>query len=725
MGAVNWGMIQTRLVVLLLAALAISTEAQTPRVHPPRAPLKLAGRRAEAAWARADSIDDFRQSDPAEGEPATERTVVRLLSARDGLWIGVHAYDREPGRILHAQLRRDTGMDTDDAIQVLLSPLQDKRTAFWFAVNPNGAMTDGEVINFEHDNIDWDAVWDSRAAITADGWVAEIFIPWQSLRYRATSTAWDVNVARAIRRKNEEVLWRAWRRTEGIKFLEKAGVVEGFADLPSRAKVELRPYVSATGNGSTRTYEPDGSFSTTEPAGLKGAFGLDAKLAPSRGLTLDLTTNADFAQADVDRQVINFSRFPLFLPERRPFFTEGAGIFDFGRTEETQLFYSRRIGLSRDGEPIPLLAGARLSGRIGAQQVGVIAARTGGDHPTTDAVVRIRRDLLGRGYVGAMFTGSDARDEATTTAGGFDINLPFIVRGQNLIFIAGTAWTHDSTGGAPNYSRFAVDFPNDFADIVNRVERVETGFNPSLGFVRSDGIVRYGGSFRITPRPNIPHVRQLEFNLLNYQYVQRIGGGLDNAEFEVMPFGVRFDSGDEFEFNLQRSGDAPTEAFEVFEGTTIAPGNYWYDRWEVQYDGSSRRPVRVEASASFGKFYTGGGEDYSVSVEGRWQPHLLWSLEYGYTDGRFPTSRFIARTTTARVDYALTPRLNTTLFAQWNNEANRGAVNARLRWTRAPGSDLYVVLNSAWPTGLEGRTIPWARPSRGGVVVKYVQYMRY
>lgn len=718
-------MIPIRLLALLFATLAKSADAQTPRVHTTRDPLTLDGRLDEAAWARADSIDDFRQSDPAEGEPASERTVVRWIAARDGLWVGVHAYDREPDRILHAQLRRDTEMDTDDAIQVLLSPLQDKRTAFWFAVNPNGAMTDGEVLNFEHDNIDWDAVWDSRAAITAGGWVAEIFIPWQSLRYRAATTAWDVNVARVIRRKNEEVLWKAWRRTEGIKFLEKVGVVDGFVDLPPRATVELRPYATATGNGSTRAYEPDGSFSTTGTAGLKGAFGLDAKLAPSRELTLDLTTNADFAQADVDRQVINLSRFPLFLPERRPFFTEGGGIFDFGRTQETQLFYSRRIGLSRDGEPIPLLAGARLSGRIGAQQVGVIAARTGGDQPTTDAVVRIRRDLLGRGYVGAMFTGSDARGEEASTASGLDINLPFIVRGQNLVFIAGTAWTHDSSGGAPNYSRFVADFPNDFADIVSRVERVEAGFNPALGFVRSDGIVRYGGSFRLTPRPNIPKVRQLEFNLLNYQYVQRIGGGLDNAEFEVTPFGVQFESGDEFEFNLQRSGDAPTEAFEVFEGTTIVPGNYWYDRWELQYDGSSRRPVRLEASASFGEFYHGGGEDYRIGVEGRWQPHLLWTLEFGYTDGRFPASRFIARTTTARVDYALTPRLNTTLFAQWNNEANRGALNARLRWTRTPGSDLYVVLNSAWPTGLEGRSIPWARPSRGGAVLKYVQYLRY
>jgi hypothetical protein len=719
-------MTKTRLLVLLLAIVAARATAQMPRVHATRDNLRLDGKLDEPAWARADSIDDFRQRDPVEGATASERTVVRFLSSREGLWIGIHAYDREPGRILHAQLRRDTELLTDDAVQVMLSPMQDKRTAFWFAVNPNGALTDAEVVSFESENLDWDAVWDARAQITDDGWVAELFIPWQTLRYRDAQGAWDVNVRRVIRRKNEDVLWKAWRRTEGIRFLEKAGVVEGFAELPPRAKAEIRPYVSATGNGTGRTYERDGGVSTkVSDSGLKGAFGLDAKLAPSRGLTLDLTTNSDFAQADVDRQVINFSRFPLFLPERRPFFTEGAGIFNFGRQEETQLFYSRRIGLSEDGSPIPLLAGARLSGRIGDQQVGVIAARTGGDRPATDAVVRVRRDLLGRGYVGAMFTGRDARDADASTAAGLDVNLPFIVRGQNLIFQAASAWTHSGSGGTPNYSRFVVEFPNDFADISSRVERVEAGFNPALGFVQSDGILRYGGFVQIAPRPNIPHVRQLQFQLLDYSYVQRLSGGLSNAEFQFSPLGIVFNSGDQVEVQFTRAGDAPTEAFDVFEGTTIAPGTYWYDRWAVQYEGSSHRAVRLTAEASVGDFYNGAGEDYSVSLEGRWQPHLLWSVSYGYTDGRFPASRFIAHTMTTRVDYALTPRLNTTLFAQWNNESNRAALNARLRWTRTPGSDLYVVLNSAWPTGLESGGIPWSRPQRGGLVVKYVQYLRY
>ncbi len=718
-------MICTRLLAPMLFCLVNVAFAQSPRVHATRDHLTLDARLTEPAWQRADSIDDFRQSDPVEGAAATERTVVRFLSTGEGLWIGIHAYDREPQRILHAQLRRDTEFDTDDALSVMLSPLQDKRTGFVFAVNPNGAISDAEVTSFENMNMNWDAVWDARAQITSDGWVAELFIPWQTLRYRAGNTAWDLNLLRTIRRKNEEVLWKGWRRTEGILFLERAGAVEGFTDLPPRATAELRPYASVTGTGTPRNYEADGTFETAGSAGLKGAFGVDAKFAPSRELTLDLTTNADFSQAEVDRQVINFTRFPLFLPERRPFFTEGAGIFDFGRKEETQLFYSRRIGLASDGTAIPLLAGARLSGRIGPQQVGVIAARTGGDNATTDVVLRVRRDLLGRGYLGAMFTGRDEHANDVSTAAGVDANLPFIIKGQNLVFVASTAWTHDSTGGAPNYSRIFVDFPNDIADLSTRFERVEEGFNPALGFVQDDGIWRWAGQMRITPRPNIPYVRQLEFNLLNYDYVQRLSGGLSHASFAVTPFGVNFNSGDEVQLQFSREGDVPLESFEIFEGTVIQPGTYWFDRWEVSYEGSSRRALQLNAQASFGQYYDGEGENYEVELQGRVQPHLLLAVGYDLTEGRSATSHFTARAVTARVDYAVTPRLNTTLFAQWNNESNRAALNARVRWTRTPGSDLYVVLNSGWPTNLDSGSIPWGQPSRAGLVVKYVQYLRY
>lgn len=337
----------------------------------------------------------------------------------------------------------------------MLSPMEDRRTAFLFSVNPNGALREAEILSFESESPEWDGVWDARARITAGGWQAEILIPWQTLRYRRGADTWGFNVRRLIRRKNEEALWRAWRRPEGIQFLERQGTAAGFRQLggalpeglPRRALAEVRPYVTSTARLTERAFPPDGlggvRDSTIGASGLDGDVGLDAKLAPTPTLTLDLTVNADFAQAEVDRQVVNLTRFPLFFPEQRPFFTEGAGIFDFGRPEQTQLLYSRRIGLSPAGAPVPLLAGARLTGRVGRQQLGALVARTGGDAPGTDAVVRVKRDVAGRGYVGAMATLRDAygaHGAPLSSAGGVDFNFPYIVGGQKLVVLGNAAW---------------------------------------------------------------------------------------------------------------------------------------------------------------------------------------------------------------------------------------------------------------------------------------------
>jgi hypothetical protein len=209
------------------------TAANDPRVHFAKA-LKLDGELDEVAWAAADSIDEFIQRDPREGSPGSERTVVRFVGTTDGLWIGVRANDQDPRGIRRTQLRRDADMGADDHVTLMLSPTADKRTAFLFTVNPNGAMHDSEVLSFESESAEWDGIWDARARVTSDGWQAEIFIPWQTLRYRkvgadSAADAWDMNVRRFIRRRNESMLWHAWKRTEGIRFLDRAGSLRGFS----------------------------------------------------------------------------------------------------------------------------------------------------------------------------------------------------------------------------------------------------------------------------------------------------------------------------------------------------------------------------------------------------------------------------------------------------------------------------------------------------------------
>jgi hypothetical protein len=700
--------------------------ADAPRiltVLPGDAPL-LDGHLNEPVWSRADSITQFTQRDPAEGEPASERTVVRFLGTDAGLWVGLWAYDRDPAGIRHAQLRRDADFETDDSFTLAIDSQSDRRSGFLFSINPNGALHDAEILTFEQQNDRWDGIWDARARLTNDGWFAEIFIPWQTLRYPAGATGWGLNVQRFIRRRNEFALWRAWRRGEGIRFLEREGRLEGLDNLPGRALAEVRPYVLATERLADRRFSDTGADSIVVASSRAAELGVDAKLALTSTLTLDLTYNTDFAQAEVDQQVVNLTRFPLFFPETRQFFNEGAGIFDFGRIRQTQLFYSRRIGLRPDGTPLPIVGGARLTGRAGGQQVGALVVRTGGDEDATDLVARVKRDVLGRGYVGAMYTGQFRDGMTPAAAGGVDFNFPYIVRGHNLVLLGNTAWNRDSGGGrAANYSRIIVDYPNDHADIVFRYDRVEQGFEPALGFVSQSGIQRFAGQITLTPRPRRWGIRRFDFSLPSWDWVSRLDGALDNASVTLRPLGAQFESGDSFELNLRRQWDVPPGAFEIFPGSVIAAGRYVWDQVEVSLEGSDARRVVPELSVTVGELYDGTGYEWSAGVGVRHEPHVLLSAELEHTSLSRATQSFAATTARLRADYAVSPRLTSTLFAQYDNESERVSLNARLRWTRSPGSDLYLVWNSGWTTALDAG-IPWRRPVRGALVIKYIQYLR-
>jgi hypothetical protein len=731
-------MLRRALLLTLPALLALPAAAQS-RVGPappvalpavrlgwPATPMRLDGALDEPAWATVDSVSDFTQRDPIEGRPASERTVVRLIGTGEGLWVGLWAYEAEPVEIRRAQLRRDAHFDSDDSFAVMIDAQRDRRSGFVFAVNPNGAMQDAEVLNFENENRDWDGVWDARARVTPWGWQAELFIPWQTLRYPAGGATWGINFRRFVRHLNEEVLWRAWRRPEGLRFLEREGTLEGLRALPPRALAEFRPYVVGTARLTERDNAALGAAdSVTGRAGLSATAGFDIKLAPSPTLTLDLTANTDFAQAEADRQVVNLSRFPLFFPEQRTFFTEGAGIFDFGRARQTQLFYSRRIGLDTSGAAIPLHAGARLIGRIGSEQVGLLAVRTGGAQPATDVVARVKHDVLGRGYVGAMATMQQANGRPLSPAGGADFNLPYIVNGQNLVLIGTFAAQRDSAGGnTASYTRFVVDYPNDNADIVARYDRVGAGFAPPLGFVSQSGINRYAGSLAFTPRPGRWNIRKLSYGVESWNVVTNLDNTLNNANIELRPLGIKFESGDEVEVNLQRNRDVPGEAFELFPGTVVGAGSYQWNRAEVQVQTSQARTVSAEVKASAGGFYDGHGTELQVALRAQYEPHLLTSVEYQVADFHRNVGAFTATTVRLRVDYAASPRLTTTFFGQYDNDSKRVAFNARARWTRAPGSDTYVVWNSAWPSGLTEGGIPWERPASGALIVKVVEYFR-
>ena len=712
-------------VLLLLAVPAAAQQPAALRVTRTADSPRLDGVPDEPVWFTGDSLTDFRQQDPAEGRPGSERTVVRVLSTPHGLYVGLWAYDSRPDAIRHAQLRRDGEFESDDSFSILLDPLHDHRSGLVFTINPNGALEDAEVVSFEDDNEEWDGVWDARARITSVGWTAEVLIPWQTLRYRPDVPVWGANFRRVIRRTNERVLWQAWRRTEGLLFMPAEGALEGLGALPARSTTELRPYAAATGAMRELAYQPNGSDSIVAYGDGTAKVGLDAKVAVTGALTLDLTANTDFAQVDVDRQVVNLTRFPLFFPEKRPFFLESGSLFDFGRLGQQQLFYSRRIGLAAGGTPIPLVAGARLTGRVGRERVGLLAVRTGGLEDAWDFVARVRHDVMANGFVGAMLTSRSLPGASgPAVAGGVDFTLPFVIRGQNLVLLGFAAGTRDSAG-APTGSaaRLGIDYPNDRWDNFVGVSVTGAGFDPALGFVPERDALRLGGHVDFFPRPHRWGIRRLQITFLEWDVATHLNGARSHSSFGISPIGGELESGDEFALTLQRFEDAPDEAFEIFPGDTIAAGRYWYNRAELSFESSAGRPVGLDLTLSAGDFYTGTGTEVEATLTVRTAPHLITNVEFEQQNVRLGTGRFTARSARVRLDVAASPRLSGTLFVQHDNESDRLGFNARFHWIPNLGSDLYVVWNSAWPTGLDAG-IPWSRPQRGQLTGKFVYYFR-
>jgi hypothetical protein len=703
---------------------------QELRAAPSAGGVQLDGQLDEPAWISADSATDFRQLDPAEGEPSTERTVVRVLSGSDALYVGVRAYDRDMSAVRATQLRRDADLTVDDYITLLIDSFHDRRGAFLFRTNPNGAMWDGQLVGIDNVNENWNGIWEVSVTRDSLGWTAEFRIPYRTLRFPKGATSLGFNVQRFIRRKNEETLWQSYHRTEGLLRLLNEGELTGLDALRRGRPLELMPYV--LGRASENDHDATGT--SLGGGGVAPKAGVDAKLAVSPTLTADFTVNTDFAQVEVDSQVINLTRFPVFFPEKRGFFLESSGIFDFGTQQVAQLFYSRRIGLREDGEPVPILGGARLSGKAGPWALGFLDARTGSGDEANDLVLRIKRDLFQRAYVGAMALQRSGPGVAgPERSGGFDVDLPLVIRGQNLEPFAWIAGTQvPGVPGMPKAWRVATDYPNDLFDNFVSLYRIDQGFTPTLGFVRRTGIWETTGHVDFMPRPGVLGIRQLDFELIpTWDIIADEQGSVfrtsdwQTASLQWIPLGATMGSGDRFELDVQRLLDAPNDTFDVFRGVRIAPGRYWWTRGQVQYQSSPGRPLSFNTILSLGGFYD--GTSAAAALEATWRKGGHVVLGAGFSRDRVSLSAgaFTAVQATGRVEYAFDTRTSLLAFVQYNNDGQRIDFNLRFHWIPTIGDDVYVVWNSGYTTD---PTVPHqfpnphtlTHPLNGAFVIKAV-----
>lgn len=694
----------------VLLAAALLTAAQPDSVAPYVAtraslPIRIDGRLTEAAWWSAAPLTGFRQVEPEQGAASAFQTVVRVVYGESALYIGVFCRDSLGADGVRVQdMRRKFDYFANDLFGVSLDPFRDSRNSIAFQITPHGAQRELQVYDGSVYNREWEGVWSVRTEIGDSGWTAEIAIPWATLRYPPGRATWGANFYRIARRANETSAWRPWPRNLNAYRMDFAGALEGLEPPPPRMSLRVRPYavLEAARAGPAATVSDD-----VEPR-----IGGELTWAPSTSTTLDLTVKTDFAQADVDRQVVNLRRFSLFFPERRQFFLESGSLFTVGLVDEfyvVEPFFSRRIGLSDEGTPVPIQAGGRLVRRDAVSGLGALAIRQDGldgRGPVTLGVGRYSRNVGAGGRVGGLVAtrfeeagaGSDAERGAVGVADWF---TRFDQRTVFQGMVSGTTSSAPGGEGAAGYVYVARQTNSLYAGLIEAV--VTRDYRPSTGFVsRSDVVVTSPaviGDWRPSWRP--AWLRSLKPALITYLY----HGASDLRLQEGFVQGyvdVALQSGAIIYPYVERHFQRPTEPFELVGGVTIAAGTKDYWRYGFHLGTNASAPAFARVDASTGSFF--GGELDRLDSEIRFAPSPRASLSVRYEIDRLRgigedrvdvTTHLLA----PELRLALDPRVQLTAFYQYNSDLERGTWNARFAWEFAPLSYAYLVYNDQRAVG--------------------------
>jgi len=667
-------------------------------------PVVMDGRLSESDWNLAEPATSFTQREPDEGEPATEKTEVRILYDHTHIYLGVYCYDSEPDRIVHNELRFDGNLSSDDYFTVVLDTFDDKQNAFYFSINPNGARLDaklggGNLSDRARPNYDWNGVWDTAARITDDGWSAEIVIPLSTLRFNEVDLQeWGINFERVIARKNEQVLWAAWGRDDGITQLSRAGRLCNLRNI-SRGKIlEIKPFV--LGGVEDREGVSDNEFK----------YGIDVKYPLTSDLTLDVTSLTDFAQIEADRTQINLTRFDLLYPEKRDFFLEGAEIFRFGGSSISTPFYSRRIGLSPDRQAIPILGGAKITGKSGNYNIGVLDMQTDEDHgvPSTNySVVRVKRDILNQSSIGMIATGlHDDNGYWDRTVGlDFNYNTDRFLGNKNFSITTWFEKNYKESGPSGKHTgQFIMSYPNDLLNIIASYKEADEDYDPEMGFYNRVGVRQVLLLTEYSPRPDIPHMRQLLFSE-EVRIISNINTGrLETRNILFSPFGFTTKTEDTFRFTIGNYYDYLYDEFNIFKNVVIPADAYeWWD-FRTTFMTNESRPLATYLSLQTGDFYNGTKTTVNTQLVTKFSEFISVASGIIYNKLALGPESFSTQEYIMRVNTNVSPRLAIRTFVQYNNDDELVNLNFRIHFIPQIGSDIFFVYNHNWDRGQEYKT---------------------
>ena len=658
-------------------------------------PLSLTGTLNDTLWESAKPITDFRQREPREGELPTEKTEVRILYTRHGVYFGIHCYDSEPSRIMATELRRDVSQDLDDHFEILIDSNHGRRGAYVFQINPLGTQVDGLIVE-EQGSSDggdfdrgWDGVWTSESRVIADGWTAIVEIPFTTLNFtHSKNVIWGLNFKRFIRRKNEQDMWRAYRRAFGITKVSQAGELHGIQDIGSGRLFIVKPYGLVQYDKQTGQ---DPKFPLTG--------GVDLKYGLSSNLVLNLTGNTDFADTEVDLQPFNLSPFKVFIPEKRQFFLENAGVFSFDLGDHDQLFFSRQIGIDPiTGDQVPINGGAKLTGTLGRMELGImdVDTRSNGPNPFANfAVVRLKESLWSGSYIGVM--GIDKRSgnvlDSFNQTGGVDTRLVFFKDWVVDAHMAGT----ESPGHPSGNSDLGASliYRSNWLDGIVERRKIGPNFNPEVGFVkRTDSDETYGDlTFKIRPRTSLVREFQLEALIL---HAPNTRGEVSTQEWRTI-FHAHFNNDGYADASIADVFTQQiTTPFHIYKNVFIPNGLYHFTRHTLFYGSRQDRRVTYNFYDTFGSYYGGTLNEFSVGAN--YRPMAKFSVSASETWDRFrlplPDGHFSVVLASLQGNYSFNRFLTFTSLLQMNT-LNTQAVSAnlRLRYNYRPDSDLYIVYN--------------------------------
>jgi hypothetical protein len=705
-----------------LAFAADVLQVSATRLLDEASPPTLDGRVNDEAWIGVEPYTTFTQQDPNEGAPASERTEVRVVFDKSNVYVGIICFDSEPDKIIVNQSRRDADISETDSVIVVFDTFNDTQNAFVFGTNPLGIEYDGQVAGegqasgissrgsgtqgsqrggINAFNANWDGDWRVRSAITERGWETELAIPLKTLRYAAgADRTWGFNVKRNIRRKNEQVFLSAIPRGSDVFRVSMAAKLTGL-DLPQRRDIKFTPYILGSANKDYTV--------TSDQIDRKAEVGLDVKWGVRPNLTADFTVNTDFAQVEADEEQVNLTRFDVFFPEKRPFFLENASLFQFGAPQAIDLFFSRRVGLA-NGLPVDILGGARLSGKMGAYNVGVLNMQT--DDALNDrtgalvsqasnfGVVRLQREI-GRSNVGAIFvnrqgTGDLAPSNDFNRAYGLDAAWQASSNGKLFAFLARTD-SPSERGGSDYSGRLFYNYTNTLWQVSGGFSQVGENFNPEVGYLPRRGYRRPEMRVFFQPQPKRwPWIRRISPHVSQSAYYG-LDGQLQSSSGHYHWLEIQPAQGGRFGHFVERTDDRPIVPFTVFNAggrrVVIPPGLYtwWGQAFEYIHDPSA--PVSGSLRFRQGNFYDGDTIGFEADMSTRVGSRFIGSVGWSRQNIDLPGGSFHTDLIPVKLSYAFTTLASIQALVQYNNQSSLLSSNIRLALLNRSGTGLFVVYN--------------------------------